>query len=279
MSSRSRGLDRGVKKVRKARTVVMVLLVMVAVAIILIDRGNREESREIPQQNASPIAQQQLPEVADESIVTTQSNNPVADLVHTENVPQNNASTISEANNSASNPVMNSAIARVENPAVISTRVQEPRRRVQTRKRPRVKSRTQKYIAKTKKQGSFHVVRNGDSLSKIAKLHYGSENSWAKIARANKLSKNSILRVGQKLTVPTTAKKRLKRSSNRSPVKSNFPDRYTVRKGDSLFKIAKTFGVRVAKIYELNRKMLGNNPHRIKEGQSIRIPNMASMNK
>jgi LysM repeat protein len=47
-----------------------------------------------------------------------------------------------------------------------------------------------------------HVVVSGDTLQKIAGTYYGSVNQWEPIARANGLTATSMLKLGQKISVP-----------------------------------------------------------------------------
>ncbi|WP_235337335.1 LysM peptidoglycan-binding domain-containing protein [Pontibacter korlensis] len=50
-----------------------------------------------------------------------------------------------------------------------------------------------------------YTVQSGDSLSKIAKKHYGSANEWTKIYNANKdkIGDNpDLIRPGQRFVIP-----------------------------------------------------------------------------
>ncbi|MBC5774191.1 LysM peptidoglycan-binding domain-containing protein [Pontibacter sp. KCTC 32443] len=50
-----------------------------------------------------------------------------------------------------------------------------------------------------------YTVQSGDSLSKIAKKHYGNANAWTKIYNANKstIGENpDLIRPGQRLNIP-----------------------------------------------------------------------------
>lgn len=47
---------------------------------------------------------------------------------------------------------------------------------------------------------------------------------------------------------------------------------YTVKSGDTLSKIGQNQGVAWREIYEANKDVIGDNPDRIKPGQSLRIP-------
>ncbi|MEO6441266.1 MAG: LysM peptidoglycan-binding domain-containing protein [Chitinophagales bacterium] len=49
-----------------------------------------------------------------------------------------------------------------------------------------------------------YVVKAGDSLSKIAKAHYGDANDWRKIFEANKdvIKNPDLIHPGQKIIIP-----------------------------------------------------------------------------
>ncbi|OKL38945.1 LysM peptidoglycan-binding domain-containing protein [Pontibacter flavimaris] len=50
-----------------------------------------------------------------------------------------------------------------------------------------------------------YTVQSGDSLSKIAKKHYGDANDWKKIYNANKQTigdNPDLIRPGQRLSIP-----------------------------------------------------------------------------
>lgn len=51
---------------------------------------------------------------------------------------------------------------------------------------------------------TVYVVKSGDSLSKIAKAHYGDANAWNRIFEANKdiLKDPDKIYPGQKLKIP-----------------------------------------------------------------------------
>ena len=53
-------------------------------------------------------------------------------------------------------------------------------------------------------QSQTYVVVAGDSLSKIAKRHYGDANKWQRIFEANRdqIKDPDLIHPGQKLTIP-----------------------------------------------------------------------------
>lgn len=69
-------------------------------------------------------------------------------------------------------------------------------------------------------------------------------------------------------------KAKVKKTSNRSSSKSK-SEKYTVKKGDCLWNIAKKFygkGAKYTVIYNANKKVIGSNPNRIYPGQVLTIP-------
>ncbi len=52
--------------------------------------------------------------------------------------------------------------------------------------------------------GTTYVVVDGDSLSKIAKRHYGDANKWRRIYEANRsaISNPDLIHPGQRLEIP-----------------------------------------------------------------------------
>ncbi len=122
-----------------------------------------------------------------------------------------------------------------------------------------------------------YVVKKGDSLWKVAKLE---SVSVGELARANKLTKTSALKIGQKLTVPagktqtptvaTAAVAPI--STDAAAVPSAATDvsgaSYTVKSGDSLWKVARQQNVTVAAIKQANNLSSDS----LKVGQKLRIP-------
>ena len=126
-----------------------------------------------------------------------------------------------------------------------------------------------------------YVVRKGDSLWKISR----AENvSIAELARANNLTKTSTLKIGQKLQVPQMAKTETVATAAASviPTSSDMTapvatgdvggPAYTVKSGDSLWKIARQQGVSVAAIKQANNL----SSDMLKIGQKLQIPTAAA---
>lgn len=94
----------------------------------------------------------------------------------------------------------------------------------------------------------IHVVKASESLWSIAK-RYGIKN-YKDIAILNKISPKSVLRPGQELLlfVPKNSQKNI--SSDRKPIIRKIL--YTIRRNDSLSKIAKKFSVSTKSLVEWN---------------------------
>ncbi len=100
----------------------------------------------------------------------------------------------------------------------------------------------------------IHVVRRGDTLWKIAR-RYGV--GIGQLARWNRIDPRRPLRPGQRL--------RIRVADAGNPFRSVV---YTVRKGDSLYKIARRFGVRMRDLHQWNRRHLKGT---LRPGQRIRL--------
>ena len=128
--------------------------------------------------------------------------------------------------------------------------------------------------------GRTYVVKKGDSLWKIAK---SQSVSIGDLARANSLTKTSALKVGQKLQVPSAVKAEPATTATASviptstdasaPIAAAGPvsgesQMYTVKSGDSLWKIARQQNISVAAIKQAN-SLSGDS---LKIGQKLHIP-------
>ena len=110
---------------------------------------------------------------------------------------------------------------------------------------------------------TVHRVRRGETLSTIARRYGSSVNS---IVRANNLRSRNRIRAGQRLKIPTrgstvAASSTVARSG---PAASRT---YSVRRGDSLWKLASRFGTTVDRIKRDN----GLRNDRLHVGQRLRI--------
>ena len=104
-------------------------------------------------------------------------------------------------------------------------------------------------------KGDYYTVKKGDSLYSIARVY---DISVEDLKKANNLTDN-ILSIGQVLKIPDIV---LKSDTNI----------YYVKKGDSLYKIAKLYGVSVDDIKKLNNLTSDN----LSIGQEILIPSVSN---
>ena len=110
----------------------------------------------------------------------------------------------------------------------------------------------------TRATGSInYTVKRGDTLSQIA-LAYGV--SINHIVELNNIENPNLIYTGEKLRITQS------NSTVLNPLKNN--NIYTVKRGDTLWQIAKTYGVTVSYIVSINDI---ENPNIIYPGQLIRI--------
>ena len=129
-----------------------------------------------------------------------------------------------------------------------------------------------------------YVVKKGDSLWKIAKAE---SLTVGELSRANNLTKTSALKIGQKLSIPVSAKAEKTSVATASVVPTSTDASgatattasttagadaggatYTVQSGDSLWKIARKQSVSVAALKQANNL----NGDSLKVGQKLHIP-------
>ncbi|MGR3319153.1 MAG: LysM peptidoglycan-binding domain-containing protein [Candidatus Anammoxibacter sp.] len=138
--------------------------------------------------------------------------------------------------------------------------------------------------------GKNHTVKPGDTLYVLSKSYYGDSKHWKLIFNANKYllgNKNSLI-IGQRLLIPTIGDLAVNKVQSKvyklqsQTVSDNFyNDRpntklktYTIKKGDTLYKIAKLHyndGNKWRKIYDANSKVLTNSQN-IPAGKTVIIP-------
>jgi len=110
-------------------------------------------------------------------------------------------------------------------------------------------------------QRTEHVVGNGDTLWELSKSY---RVSVRKLASWNGMAPGDTLRVGQKLVIWTDAPP----SGSAHPGAKVRPVHYTVRRGDSLSRIASRFSVTVPQLRKWNGLAAGNY---LKPGQRLKL--------
>jgi LysM repeat protein len=94
------------------------------------------------------------------------------------------------------------------------------------------------------------------------------------IMTLNSITNPDLIRVGQRLLIPTStagaaATTQPAPTATATPITQSQPSSYTVLAGDTLFSIARRFGVTVTAIAELNSL---TNANLIRVGQRLQIP-------
>ncbi len=126
-----------------------------------------------------------------------------------------------------------------------------------------------------------HRVQPGDSLSSLAVQYYGSEKHTRLLIDANKqLADPNRLKIGEIVNLPPMPKAdgspKAARSAHQTRGKVASGTRtYTVRSGDSFYRIAKSQlgdASRWKELYELNRSVVGSEPTALRVGQVLVLP-------
>lgn len=120
---------------------------------------------------------------------------------------------------------------------------------------------SQAIIQEKENGGKEYIVVAGDSLYKISRK-YGIS---VKELRDNNNLSSDTLRVGQKLMLPSNARE----SAVTTTSKLGGDGTYTVVRGDSIYVIAKRFGVSQADLMRVNNI---SSPERLQIGQTLKIP-------
>ncbi|MGR3176625.1 MAG: LysM peptidoglycan-binding domain-containing protein [Candidatus Anammoxibacter sp.] len=151
-------------------------------------------------------------------------------------------------------------------------------------------SATVKFTTGKTVNGKNHTVKAGDTLYVLSKSYYGDSKHWKLIFNANKDllgNKNSLI-IGQRLQIPKigdlavnnvlSTSYKLRSQTLNSNAYNAIPETklktYTIKKGDTLYKIAKLHyndGNKWRKIYDANTNVLTNSKF-IPTGTTVIIP-------
>jgi membrane-bound lytic murein transglycosylase D len=110
-----------------------------------------------------------------------------------------------------------------------------------------------------------HRVRRGETLSTIARRYHTSVN---RIMRANNLRRSNLIRAGHVLKIPQRGYASAAAATPKSYKRASHSGTHYVRKGDSLWIIAKRYGTTVQQIQAVN----GLNSSVLSIGQALKIP-------
>jgi nucleoid-associated protein YgaU len=123
-----------------------------------------------------------------------------------------------------------------------------------------------------------HVVKAGDTFSKISLAAYGTSKHYAQIEHANPGIDPTRLKLGQTINLPAIdAKPAGSASASAAGATATIDPRseYKVQPNDSLYTISlRLYGKadRVEKIYELNKAAIGDDMARVKVGMVLKLP-------
>ncbi|UTC63484.1 M23 family metallopeptidase [Treponema sp. OMZ 787] len=106
-----------------------------------------------------------------------------------------------------------------------------------------------------------HTIEKGDTLYSISKKY---NTPIDLILKKNNLSDPSKIKIGQKLIIPLGTSEK-----NNAKTKSDDYISHTVQKGDTLYALAKKFGIKFSDILKLNSL---NEKTPLKIGQILKIP-------
>ena len=134
--------------------------------------------------------------------------------------------------------------------------------------------------------GREHVVQIGETFTSISMAAYGNANYYPHIQRANPTIDPTRLRPGTRIILPDISTVRPQAAVTAQPASASIPaaapaapldatKQYRVQAGDSLHKIALTLygqSTNADRIYQLNKQSIGEDPHRLKIGQVLQLP-------
>ena len=130
---------------------------------------------------------------------------------------------------------------------------------------------------------SIHIVVKGDTIFALARMHQISQEE---LMRANGITNPAQLRVGMRLVIPNGGASRAgdaapaqtspadNAGGNNTPVNASAYTEYIVQKNDTLYSIARTGGVTLQELRDINGFPKN---YVIKTGEKIKIPKSAAV--
>ncbi len=116
---------------------------------------------------------------------------------------------------------------------------------------PRVNQPSRSTKDKRNLQAQTHIVKSGDSLSRIAVRYNVSTND---LARFNKISKNSTLRLGQRISIPRGAQlANVSKNTSKKPQVAR-KRTHVVKRGDTATSIAGKYNLTIKQLLKMNKK-------------------------
>jgi len=112
----------------------------------------------------------------------------------------------------------------------------------------------------------IHVVGRGDTIYSLARLYQVTADE---LMRANNITDPSRLSVGARLVIPVNGTASPVPASSTATVNLT---NYRVARGDTLYSIARTHGITVQRLQEINRF---SSNHTLRAGDVIRVPGNA----
>ena len=136
-----------------------------------------------------------------------------------------------------------------------------------------------------------HRIAQGETFASISTAAYGSSKYYPQIIKANPGVDPAHLKIGTVINLPDIATPAVRPTASATPSATagepqhasakvaaapiDSSKEYRVQPGDSLYKISlKLYGKsdRQDKIFQLNKDAMGNDPHHLKVGQVLRLP-------
>jgi LysM repeat protein len=121
-----------------------------------------------------------------------------------------------------------------------------------------------------KNAADYGIVRNGDTLRKIAKRHGTTPETLAKL---NNIKNPSLIRAGQKLVLPEKSASSPEAAAPRTAAVTN-SGTHQVKKGETFYSIARHYGMSVSALQTANRGVKASG---LKIGQTLRLGGKAAV--